>query len=128
MGAEWCKVSYAVALREARKCAHLAPPSRARSTVIGIATNPLSSLPAFVDAISHPTRPHFRSQQWVSYDSAFGPRVYIRSSCVSSRVHFPFNFLPLPMLLLPRTFAVFNVARSARTFTFSFDILGSPFS
>src|SRR6267378_973327 len=87
------------------RCARkrLAPPSRARSTLIGIATNPLSSLPAFVDAISHPTRPHFRSQQWVSYDSVFGPRVYIRSSCVSSRAHFPFNFLPLPVLLLPRT-------------------------
>ncbi len=91
------------------KTCTLALPSRARSTSIGIAMNPLSSLPALVDVISHPTRPHFCSQQWISYDSVFGPRACFHSSCVLLMCCFPFNFLPLSMHFLPRTFAVFIV-------------------
>jgi len=87
----------------------LALPSHARSTSISIAMDPLSSLPALVNAISHPTRPHFRLQQWISYDSVFGPRACFHSSCVLLMRCFPFTFLPLPMLFLPRTFAMFIV-------------------
>ena len=91
------------------KTCTLALPSHACSTSISIAMNPLSSLPALVDAISHPTRPHFRSQQWISYASVFGPRACFHSSCVLLMCCFPFNFLPLSMHFLPRTFAVFIV-------------------
>ena len=60
-----CKASYSMPLRTHENGHHLAVPSRTHSDSIGprpIVTIPLPSLSASVDAISHPTQPHFRSQ------------------------------------------------------------------
>jgi len=127
---ESCKVSCAVARESpftlvscARGATLSSPPLRR------IATNPLSSLPTSVDVISHSTQPRLRSQHWIPCGAVFGPRAYFHSSCALLARRFPFNSRPLLLFSFThRHVLCSSFARSARTFTFSSDVLSSPFS
>jgi hypothetical protein len=94
-----CKASYAVA----HENAHIGAALMCSLQLDRHRHEPLPSLrvPASIDAISHPTQPHFHSQRWTLYDTVLGPHARARSSCVPLRtISFHPSPFPLPVLFL----------------------------
>ena len=103
------------------------------------ATNPFFVLAsASVDVVSHPMQPHSRSQQWITYNSrqpcllpVFGPpsraphwHWHLLILC-SPRTPIPFTSTSSYALPSPIEHVLCSLfARSARTFTVSFNSFG----